>query len=209
MPLTQCDLLLVRHGVTDWNETGRVMGRSAVGLNARGLIEAEALAAALRDVPVRAVVASPQRRAQETAAVIARVQSVAVHTDPDLAEVWVGSWQGRTWEELRGDAEVQRYLRDAAYVCDAVEPAATVRARVVAATERQRAACGDGRLLLVSHGDPIRILLAHYLGLEAAAYRRLLVSPGSVSVLRFSAPPACRLVLLNWKPAAALAQLLA
>lgn len=203
------DLLLVRHGVTDWNETGRVMGRSPVGLNARGVAEAEALAAALRGVPVRAVVASPQRRTQETAAVIARVQGVAVDTDPDLDEVWVGRWQGKTWEELRGDAEVQRYLRDAAYLCDAIEPAAAVRTRVVAAAERLGAACGDGWLLLVSHGDPIRVLLAHYLGLEAAAYRRLLVSPGSVSVLRCGAPPGCRLVLLNWKPAGTLPQILA
>jgi len=42
------DLFLVRHGVTDWNETGRLMGRIDVGLNARGRAEADAAAQALR-----------------------------------------------------------------------------------------------------------------------------------------------------------------
>jgi broad specificity phosphatase PhoE len=52
---------------------------------------------------------------------------------------------------------------------------------------------------LVSHGDPLRILLAHHLGLDLGGFRRLTVSPGSVSVLTISSRGA-RLFLLNWRP---------
>ncbi len=199
-------LFLVRHGVTDWNEAGRVLGRSDIGLNARGRGEAEAVAHALADIPLSAVVASPQRRAQETAALIACARGLTIGTDPGLDEVWVGPWQGKTWAELQDDAEVRRYLSDPTYSSDAVEAAACVQERIVAAAERVRSAAG-GAAVLVSHGDPIKLLVTHYLAMERSAYRRLAISTGSVSVFRFGALPGTRLLVLNWKPPGTLAQL--
>ena len=205
-----CDLFLVRHGVTDWNETGRLMGRMDIGLNARGHAEAQALAGALRDVPVHTLVASPQRRAQETAEPIARSHDLAIRTDPGLDEVWVApQWQGKTWDELRDDVDLQRYGEDPTYTCAAIESAARVQERTVGVAEQASAQAGGGTIVLVSHGDPIKLLLAHYLAMDLSAYRCLVINTASVSVLRFSPHYGSRLIVLNWKPPGTLGQLLA
>lgn len=185
------------------------MGWAAVGLNARGHTEAEEAAAALRELPLSAVLSSPQHRAQETAAAIARPHALTVGTEPGLAEVWVGPrWQGRTWDDLQGEPEIIRSLQDALYTCDEIEPPAAVQERMVHVAERVRAETANESVVLVSHGDPIRVLLAHYLGMDLAAFRRIVVHTGSVSVLRFSAT-GCRLLALNWKAPGTLLQLLA
>lgn len=204
-----CDLFLVRHGVTDWNEVGRVLGRMDIELNARGQAEAEALAEVLREVPLCAVITSPQRRAQQTAEAIARRHGLTVRSEPGLAEVWVTRWQGKTWNELQGDTDLQRYIEDATYTCDVIESADVVQERTVAAAERLRAQVGQGGALLVSHGDPIKLLLAHYLSMNLPAYRCLVIDTGSVSVLRFGPHAGTRLLALNWKPPGSLSQMLA
>lgn len=202
------DLFLVRHGVTDWNENGRLLGRVAIGLNARGRAEAEALAQALRGFPLHAVAASPQQRTQETAESIAQPHRLPVRTEPGLDEVWVQeSWLGKTWEDLEGDPDLQQYIRDPNHRCTAIEPATMVQERVIATAERLRAD-GDGPVLLISHGDPIKLLLAHYLSMELGAYRRIAVSTASLTVLRFHPGFGSRLMVLNWKPPGAIRQFL-
>ena len=202
------DLFLIRHGLTDWNETGRLLGRVDIGLNARGRAEAEAMAQALSDFPLRAVAVSPQRRTQETAQSIAQPHGLPIRTEPGLDEVWVQeSWLGKTWTELQGDPDLEEYLRDPYHRCAAIEPATAVQERVIAAAERLRAE-GDGPMLLISHGDPIKLLLAHYLSMELSAFRRIAVSTASLSVLRFSPRAGSRLLVMNWKPPGAIRQFL-
>jgi broad specificity phosphatase PhoE len=193
------DLILVRHGLTDWNEQGRLMGRSDIELNARGRAQVEAVADALHRVPVRSIFSSPQRRAQQTAAAIARPHQLPVHTEAALAEVWLGRWQGLTWNDIREDPDVARCLADPTYVSDALEPGTAVHERVVGFVEGLRSDA-DETVVLVSHGDPLRILLAHYLTMPLASYRRLEVAPGSVSVVRFGTGGGVRVVLFNWRP---------
>jgi len=193
------DLILVRHGVTDWNEQGRLMGRRPVGLNARGRAQASAAANALAGLPIGSILASPQRRAQETAAVIARRQGLEVQTETALDEVWVGRWQGKTFDELRGDPDIERYLADPTYVCDAIEPAASVHKRMVALIERLHQDAAGSMVLLVSHGDPLRLLIAALLSIKIDCYRRLDIAPASISRLRVRDFGA-RLSLLNWTP---------
>ncbi len=191
------DLYLVRHGVTDWNESGRLMGRAAVALNARGRAEAEAVAGALAAVPVRAVLASPQTRAQETAAAIAAAHALPVVSEADLAEVWVTRWQGKTFAEIQDDPDLQRYAEDPTFGGEIIEPADAVQQRVVTVAERLRPE--GGSVVLVSHGDPVRLLLAHYLRLSLGDFRRLEVSTGSVSLLRLGSRRE-QVVMVNWRP---------
>lgn len=197
------DLILVRHGVTDWNEQGRLMGRSDIELNAHGHAQVEAVAQALSGLPVQSVFASPQRRTQQTAEAIARLHNLPVVAEPALAEVWLGRWLGLTWDEVREDPDVMRYLADPAHVSDAFEPGTAVHERVVGFAERLRERLrseSHGTTVLVSHGDPLRILLAHYLSMPLASYRRMEVAPASVSVVRFDAIFGIRVVLINWRP---------
>ena len=200
------DLILVRHGLTDWNEQGRLMGRSDIALNASGQAQVQAVAEALRSMPIQAVLSSPQRRTQQTAEAVARLHQLSVRTEPALAEVWLGRWQGMTWNELKDDPDVARHLADPTHVSDASEAGTSVHERVVGLVEGLRVGAMQC-IVLVSHGDPLRILLAHYLSLPLAAYRRLEVAPASVSVLRFSVTSGVRMTLLNWRPHRAAHQL--
>jgi broad specificity phosphatase PhoE len=193
------NLLLVRHGLTDWNEEGRLMGRVNIGLNSRGRAQVASLVESLRGLPIARVLSSPQQRALETATPIAEALGLGVETDPEIDEVWLGRWQGKTIPELRGDPDLERYLEDPTYECDAIESTVRVQERVVAVTERLRANKNGQALLLVSHGDPLRLILAHYLAMGVANYRRFVVDNASVSVLRFSRHEP-RLVRLNWLP---------
>lgn len=195
-------LVLVRHGLTDWNEAGRLMGRTPMGLNARGRAQAERMVRALRDFDVRAVLSSPQARARETAEPIARARSLPIEIEEGIDEVWLGpQWQGKTLEELRGDPDLERTIADPGFECEAIEPIAHVQARMVAVVERLRVE-REGTMVLVTHGDPLRAILAYYLVMPLPKFRRLVVDNGSMSVLRFTVQGP-KLVLLNGRPSLA------
>jgi broad specificity phosphatase PhoE len=201
MSATPTTLLLVRHGQTDWNEAGRLMGRSdAMGINARGRVQVELLARRLADRRPDLLLTSPRRRTRETAAVIAAPHGVAVTPDDALDEVWLGErWQGKTFAEIAGDPDVTRWLADPMQRSDVIEAAADVQRRVVPVLERVRALSAGSLVVAVSHGDPLRLLLAHVLGMAIGDYRRLTVPPASLSVVQIEAQSA-RLLALAWRP---------
>lgn len=194
------ELILVRHGVTDWNDTGRLMGRRPIPINGRGRAQAEAVARALAARSLAAVFASPQVRTQETAALIAARHGLPVTSEDGLAEVWLGRWQDLSRQQLLDDPDLAHYGRDPLHVCDAIESAVSVHTRVVGFLDRLRTTTGLGAVVAVSHGDPLRILLAELLGMPLAAYRRLVIDPGSISVVRFGTRQPVRILTLNWRP---------
>jgi probable phosphoglycerate mutase len=194
------ELVLVRHGLTDWNEEGRLLGRIGVRLNPRGRAQAEAAASALSSFPVAAVVSSPQPRTLETAEPIARSHALEVAIEAGLDEVWLSeAWQGKTLRELRGDVELERTLADPTYRGPSIEAVEDVQSRAVEAVERLRIDHPEETVVVVSHGDPLRAIVAHYLGLPLDHFRRIAIDNGSVSRLRFN-PRGPQLVALNWKP---------
>jgi broad specificity phosphatase PhoE len=159
------DLLLVRHGETDWNREHRVQGHTDVPLNARGSAQAAALAESLAAVPLTAIYSSDLGRAEATAATVARDRGLEVTVDARLREKNFGSWEGLT------DVEI------AARFPDAVrggwgdgETTDDVAARVIEIVEVIRARHGDGTVLVVSHGGALRAILAH-LGVEHGPIR--------------------------------------
>lgn len=193
-------LVLVRHGVTDWNEQGKLLGRIDVGLNALGLQQAQQAAIALEAIPLDAVYSSPQPRTVQTAAPIAEEQGVEVQVDAGLDEVWLSKeWQGKTLAELAGDENLARIIGDPTHHCDFIEPIEDVQRRSLFVAERLRSENVGKSVALVSHGDPLRTIVAHYLGIELAAFRRLTIDNGSITILRFGSRGA-RLMLLNWRP---------
>jgi probable phosphoglycerate mutase len=194
------NLIVVRHGLTDWNEDGRLLGRNPIELNPRGLAQVAEVGKALKALPIEAVYSSPQKRTQQTAEAIARVHGLDVITEPDIDEVWLGRWQGKRVSELRGDPDLERYIEDPTYECDAIEPAVKVQERTVAFVERLRKEKdNDGTYVLVSHGDPLRLLLVHYLEMALPLFRRLVIDNASVTILRFT-PKAPKLTKLNTTP---------
>jgi broad specificity phosphatase PhoE len=92
---------VARHGETDWNREGRYQGRlDRSRLTQRGVLQARALAEALRASGARRVISSPLARCVQTAAPVAELLGVAVETDPLLAEIGHGTWEGRLRDEI-------------------------------------------------------------------------------------------------------------
>jgi len=92
-------ICLVRHGETAWNAARRLQGHTDIPLNAKGLLQAEAAAAALQTVRFDAAYCSDLQRAVETARIIANPQDLGIRTDVRLRERHFGAIQGHTWEE--------------------------------------------------------------------------------------------------------------
>lgn len=193
-------LLLVRHGLTDWNVGGKLLGRVDIGLNENGRAQARAAAEALKSFAVRAVFSSPQVRARETAGPIADALGLAIEIEPGLDEVWLSeAWQGKTVDELRDDAEMERFLSDPLGRSPRIEPIDEVQGRAVAAVERCRRDRAGETVVMVSHGDPLRAIVSYYVGLPLAGFRRLLIENGSVSLINFNRRGP-QLAILNWRP---------
>ena len=136
-------LLLARHGETDWNREGRWQGWADPALNETGRAQARQLAEQLRSMPFDAVYSSDLRRASETAEIVAAGKNLPVVLDERLREIHVGSWQGRTHEELAGAAwDGETYEEH--------------RLRVVAALLEIARAHRHQCVLVVAHGGTLR-----------------------------------------------------
>jgi broad specificity phosphatase PhoE len=184
----QGTFLLLRHGVTEWNVERRIMGRRAIPLCEAGMRQVAALVPLLADLRIAAVWTSPLRRARETAAIVAAaLGDLPVHEEPGLTEVDYGDWEGRTFSEVVGEAVFRDILRDPLYTAPpGGERLLHVRDRVYAAMERVAREAAGAPALVVSHGDPLRLVLAGCLGLDPAGFRRLRLDNGGVSAIELT-----------------------
>ncbi|MSO95900.1 MAG: histidine phosphatase family protein [Thermoleophilia bacterium] len=151
------EILLVRHGETDWNLERRVQGQTDIPLNATGIAQAHALADALAGEDLVAVVTSDLTRARDTAAIVAAQQRLTVFIDAGLREKDFGSWEGLTDTEIssRFPEAIEGNWGDG-------ETSEAVATRAIAAVERIRTLHPTGPVLVVSHGGPLRAVLAHF-----------------------------------------------
>jgi broad specificity phosphatase PhoE len=144
-------ILLARHGETDWNRDGRFQGHADPPLNDRGREQARRLAETLDGEPLDALYASDLRRAAETAAIVGAKLGLEVSLEASLREIDVGSWLGRTREEIGDepwDGETYDHHRE----------------RVLQALRRIEELHPSGRVLVVSHGGSLRRVQEALLG---------------------------------------------
>lgn len=167
-------ILIARHGQSDWNASKRWQGHADRPLTEKGREQAHALAARLAHIDLGAVYSSDLRRARETAEVVADSQALEVVVEPDLREVDVGSWSGLTRaeaEERFPDGFARWKMGYPGW--EDGESYEAMTDRVLAAVKSLAADNPDGRVLVVSHGGPIRAMHAAALDLDVHAYRRL------------------------------------
>jgi len=177
--------LLIRHGDNDYLGRALAGWTPGVHLNARGREQAERLAERLSSSGAAAVYSSPLERARETAEPIARRLGVEVRISEALGEMRIGEWTGRTFEELRQDKRWRLFnaFRGGARIPGG-ETMLEVQHRMAAAIEEMRCAHPEGTVIAVSHADPIRAILCHYLGMPLDLIHRLEIGTASVSVIR-------------------------
>lgn len=183
------------HGLLGRVLTGRMPG---VSLNERGGQQALGLARHFSGRAVAAVACSPLERAQETAAPIAAALGLEVTTDAGLDEIDFGDWTGMAFEALQGLAEWQAWnqFRGTAPTPGG-ETMLEALARALRSLARWRRAFPDGEVVLVSHQDVLKAVLAHGLGMPLDLMQRIELRPGSCSVLRVFADGEMRVERVN------------
>ena len=164
-----------------------IAGRTpGISLNEVGKRQAEKLAQRLRELPLTAVYSSPLERAAETAAPIARVQGLEVQRLEGFNEIDFGDWTGKSLGELDRLPAWRSFntFRSGTRIPGG-EHMADVLSRSLRDLDKVRQAhSGPGALVsVVSHGDVLRAVLAHALGLSLDFMRRLELSPASISIL--------------------------
>jgi broad specificity phosphatase PhoE len=181
------ELILLRHGETEWSRDGKHTGRTDVPLTARGVADAEALAPMVRRLiageRLVAVLASPAQRAQRTAELAGLT---VTKTDPDLWEWDYGGYEGITTAEIQRDRPGWSLWRDGVIPGDADHPGETVEevgARVDRVLKRAEPLLADGDVALVAHGHVLRVLTACWLGLPPTYGRLFQLDTGTVSTL--------------------------
>lgn len=193
-------LLLVRHGETDWNRSGRVMGDQAIPLNQVGERQAQVCAEILSRTPISGVFTSPVLRAVQTAEILRRPHEVPLQHISELREIGVGLWINRYWKDFADDpARRDWYGQPDTARPSGGETLREVQHRAVGAVERIIKCPQDKPYVFVSHGDVIRAILAHYLHLDLGILRNATIDHVSVSGLDVS-DHSVQLLFLNHRP---------
>jgi broad specificity phosphatase PhoE len=186
------EIVLVRHGETEWSRAGRHTGRTNVPLTDQGRREAEAVGAELRERQFARILTSPLERAAETCR-LAGMGDAAVVRD-ELREWDYGEYEGRTTNDIRQERPEWSLWRDGV---PGGEMLAEVGERVDRVLGELRSIEGD--VTLFAHGHLLRVLAARWLGLEPAGGGLFALDAGSVSVLGHERENAV-LRSWNWKP---------
>lgn len=189
--MTAAQLIVLRHGRTAWNATGRFQGQADIGLDERGRAQAEQAAEVLAELAPTAIYSSDLSRARQTAAPLAARCGLPVHTDERLREIHVGSWEGLTIDDLL--AQIDGELKRAYLAGEDVrrsptgETVAEVGERAGAALDEIGLAAPDGSTVVaVMHGVAARAGVCRLLGFPADTWHRLsgLHNCGWISVER-------------------------
>jgi len=189
-------LLLVRHGRTAANATGVLAGRAdGVVLDEVGRQQAITAGVRLADLPIRIVVSSPLERTMQTAGALVEGWSErpALVSDERLIECGYGSWTGRALKDLAKEPlwkTVQSHPSAVRFPDGESLP--EMSARAVSAVRDWNARIGaehgdDALWVAVSHGDVIKAVVGDAYGLHLDHFQRIVVGPGSVSVIHYTA----------------------
>jgi broad specificity phosphatase PhoE len=153
----------------------------------------------LREVPLAAIHCSPQQRTQETARPLAEARGLPVRIEAGLDEVDLGDWTGRTFEDVRtGQAAAWKHWLEQRSTAQPPggERFAEVPLRAMAALQRLLQDQPQGHVLVFSHGDVIKAVVATVLGMSLDNLERFDIAPASVTVLAMG-PGWRQLRLLN------------
>ena len=179
--------ILLRHGQTAMSAAKQYSGRANPELTELGKKQALAAAQALADTHIDAVVCSPLRRCQQTAAAVVKGRDLRVETVDDLIEVDFGRWEGKTFAEAdAADPELHaRWLKDTSVACPGGESLRAVHRRVSAARRELQQRYAGQTVLVVSHVNPIKSFVRQALDSGPQTPNHLFLELASVSEVEF------------------------
>ena len=189
-------LYLVRHGLTSITGKKLTGWMPGISLSDEGIAQARAAAERLADVDLSAVYSSPLERCVETAREVAVPRKMKVRTLPGVGEVRYGDWQGKTFVTLyKSRAWKELKARPADFRFPNGETIREAQTRGMTTIEGLRGKHRGEAVLVCSHADLIRVVVAGYLGLPLDLYDRITIAPASTTVLLLGDVP--RLIKLG------------
>ena len=177
------DLILLRHGETEWSRAGKHTGRTDIPLTPHGVAAAAALAPVLARRNIVVAFSSPAQRAVRTAELAGLT---GVKQDPDLWEWDYGGYEGLTTSQIQEQRPGWSLWRDGVIPGDAAHPGETVQQvgeRVDRVLARVGPLLADGDVALVAHGHVLRVLTARWLRLEPSDGKLFRLDTGTISTL--------------------------
>ena len=192
-------VVLVRHAHSQANAAGILSGRRPnIALSEKGRTQAQELAIRLGELKVKELRVSPLQRCVETIDPWVSTKSrIRRFEDHGITEVDYGKWSGRTLRSLSREKlwKIVQENPSRVFFPDG-EGIANMQARAIESMHLALASSGTGAVVMVSHGDVIKALVAANLGMRLDDFQRIIIDPASVTLFDFSSKTP-RLLLLN------------
>lgn len=178
------NFFLMRHGQSE--AVNYIAGRkTGIHLTEKGIRQVEHTAQYFSGIKIDKIFCSPIDRTYETAEIIGKYLKLKVEKDKELMEVDFGDWTGKSFDELKNKRQWMLFhtYRSGTRIPGG-ETMAEVQLRSVNRVQEIREGSDGKNILLVSHGDPLRCLIAYYLGIPLDFILRFEISTASVSILQ-------------------------
>ncbi|HIO60861.1 MAG TPA: histidine phosphatase family protein [Deltaproteobacteria bacterium] len=176
--MKETELILIRHGETVWNSQQRMQGHSNSDLSEEGRAQIESLGQWMKNVSFDHIYSSDSLRTRQTAEAITKYSGHTLKIDQRLREKNLGVFEGLTTEEAKErHPEIFRLFKTAGsnYVIDEGESTQQLLDRALEFIEEIRLLQPDQRVVLVTHGGVVRVLIKHTLGLSVGSPTRFLI----------------------------------
>ena len=181
------ELILIRHGETDWNIAEVFRGRIDIELNETGMRQAELLAGYLMGLKIAAIYSSPLKRALKTAQTVANYHNLDVTIAPGLIDFDYGQWQGLSHEmvKTRYDELYAEWTKHPHRVkMPGGESLAGVSRRAVSVV-KSVIARHDGTVILVSHRVVNKVLICHLLGMNNSHFWNIKLDACGITIFNY------------------------
>ena len=168
MSHNKTNILLVRHGQTEWNQQSRIQGHQDSPLTELGKQQAENVKQLLNKFEIHRAYVSPLKRARDTAAIILNGSSLKATVLKDIGEIHLGPWEGKTREETalsHPDEHNSFWYKPDTFNLIGAETYDQLQQRMVNGLETIFSANRNTNILVVSHWIAIKVALAFYKGI--------------------------------------------
>lgn len=180
-------IIVARHGETEWNVSEIFRGRRDIGLNKTGIKQAELLGGYLIDLRIEAIYSSPLKRALDTARSVAKHHGLDINLAPGLMDFNFGVWEGLTHQEVRDKHRglYERWLREPHLVkIPEGESLDEVRERAKSVVDRV-VPKHSGTVVLISHRVVNKVLICLMLGLDNSHFWDVKQDLGGITVFEY------------------------
>lgn len=188
MIFVKTELILVRHGETEWNHSLKFQGQMDISLNERGFKQAKKAADYLSQEKIDVVYSSDLKRAYNTAELIASYHKKKVKIEKGLREINFGEWEGLSYKEIEKEYPIliNKWYNDPTSVSPpGGEGLEDFQERIVNSINNILSRHNGERVIMVSHGGSIRVYLVSILSMPLKKYWSLEVYNTGLSIIKF------------------------